>query len=68
MLSPAYDLTFSSSLDGVHATMIAGNGKDHGLEDVLQVADLQNLSPSWARKVAEEIQEKTQALTLRFQP
>ena len=43
-LSPAYDLTYSSSLYGEHATTIAGNGKDPGLDDVLVVAKQAGIS------------------------
>lgn len=37
-LSPAYDLTFSSSIGGEHATTIDGNGRDPSVEDLLSVA------------------------------
>ena len=38
MLSPAYDLTYSSSLNGEHATTINGNGVNPGIDDLLEVA------------------------------
>lgn len=34
-LSPAYDLTYSSSIGGEHATMVNGNGSDPGMKDLL---------------------------------
>ena len=37
-LSPAYDLTYSNSIDGEHATTVNGNGRDPGLSDLLAVA------------------------------
>lgn len=37
-LSPAYDLTYSSSFNGEHATTINGEGKNPTLEDILAIA------------------------------
>lgn len=37
-LSPAYDLTYSSSFNGEHATTINGEGKNPSLEDIINVA------------------------------
>lgn len=37
-LSPAYDLTYSYSLGGEHATTVNGNGKNPAMEDLLAVA------------------------------
>ena len=56
-LSPAYDLTYSSSLGGEHATTINGNGKNPGLEDILAVAKKAGLNQTKARIIAEEIRE-----------
>jgi len=33
-LSPAYDLTYSSSFNGEHATTINGEGKNPTLDDI----------------------------------
>ena len=38
ILSPAYDLTYSNSIGGEHATTVNGNGVDPGMEDLLSVA------------------------------
>ena len=38
-LSPAYDLTYSYSINGEHATTINGNGANPGLNDILNVAE-----------------------------
>ncbi|WP_304255871.1 type II toxin-antitoxin system HipA family toxin, partial [Phascolarctobacterium succinatutens] len=38
LLSPAYDLTYSYSIGGEHATTVAGNGKNPGMKDILEVA------------------------------
>lgn len=43
MLSPAYDLTYNSSLNGEHATTINGNGVNPGIDDLLEVAKKQDL-------------------------
>lgn len=56
-LSPAYDLTYSNSLGGEHATTINGNGKNPGLEDILAVAKKAGIHQTKARAIAEEIRE-----------
>lgn len=61
-LSPAYDLTFSSSVNGEHATMVNGNGKNPSKEDILSVAKEIGISAMQAKKTISEIQEKTSAL------
>jgi len=55
-LAPAYDLTYSSSFNGEHATTVAGNGKDPGIKDLLAVADFAGLSLRWAKQTAEDIE------------
>ena len=57
LLSPAYDLTWSSSLGGEHATSVHGNGSAPGLKDILLCADAAGLPRSWARNTADEIRE-----------
>lgn len=61
-LSPAYDLTYSSSLNGEHATMVNGNGTNPGVEDVVLVAKSIGIKESWAKTVAEDIRDKCKAL------
>ena len=56
-LSPAYDLTFSSSYYGEHATSVAGNGKDPGISDLYAVAEKFKLSPDFYKPAAEMIKE-----------
>ena len=56
-LSPAYDLTYSSSLGGEHATMVHGNGKDPGKKDLLAVAEKIGISKTFASRTADKIQE-----------
>ncbi len=56
-LSPAYDLTYSHSLGGEHATMVHGNEKNPGMKDILAVAEEIKLDREKAKQIAEEIQE-----------
>ncbi len=59
-LSPAYDLTYSSSIGGEHATSINGNGKNPGIEDILEVAKRIGIKESKAKSIAQEIKLLTQ--------
>lgn len=56
-LSPAYDLTYSYSINGEHATTINGNGANPGLNDILNVAEKIGLDKKKAEKIASEIKE-----------
>lgn len=56
-LSPAYDLTYSNSIGGEHATSVNGNGKDPGMKDILAVADKIGIAKDKATRIAEEIQQ-----------
>lgn len=56
-LSPAYDLTYSNSIGGEHATTVNGNGKNPGLADLLAVASRAGLDKTRSKFIAEEIQE-----------
>ena len=56
-LSPAYDLTYSYSINGEHATTINGNGVNPGLNDILKVAEKIGLDKKKAEKIAIEIKE-----------
>ncbi|MCD8148155.1 MAG: type II toxin-antitoxin system HipA family toxin [Clostridiales bacterium] len=56
-LSPAYDLTYSNSIGGEHATTVNGNGKNPGMEDLLAVAGQIKLDEKRARRIAENIRE-----------
>ena len=55
--SPAYDLTYSNSIGGEHATTVNGNGVDPGMEDLLSVAKKIGIGMAKARKTAAKIQE-----------
>ena len=56
-LSPAYDLTYSNSIGGEHATMINGNGRNPGMDDLLAVADNVKFDKKKAKQIASEIRE-----------
>lgn len=56
-VSPAYDLTYSDSVGGEHATTIDGEGREPSLEDILRVAKKSGIKESEARRIAEEIQD-----------
>lgn len=55
VLSPAYDLTFSHSIGGEHATTIHGNGKNPGMRDCAAVADAIGMDAGKAKRIAEEV-------------
>ena len=54
-LSPAYDLTYSSSIGGEHATTVYGNGKNPGMKEILALADLIGMDSRKAEQIAEEV-------------
>lgn len=56
-LSPAYDLTYSYSIGGEHATTIHGNGSNPGMSDILAVAKSAGLGEKRAKSIAQDIQE-----------
>lgn len=58
MLSPAYDLTYSNSIGGEHATCVNGNGKNPQMADLLEVGKRAGIAEANARKIAKEIEEK----------
>lgn len=59
-LAPAYDLTWSNSMGGEHATMIHGNGKDPDMEELLAAADQAGLDLQEAPERAESIRQRTE--------
>lgn len=61
-LSPAYDLTYSSSFNGEHATTINGEGKNPSLDDIWAVAKNIGLNEKSAKDIALDIQEKCKKL------
>ena len=61
-LSPAYDLTYSYSFNGEHATTINGEGKNPTLNDILAVAKNIGLKEKLAKDITLDIQEKCSKL------
>ena len=59
-LTPAYDLTYSNSIGGKHATTVNGNGKDPTKEDLLTVAKNIRLDMQKSRNTLTEIEEIVQ--------
>ncbi len=55
LLSPAYDLTYSYSLSGEHATCVNGNGSNPGLEEIVEVGRNIGIKERKAKAIAEEI-------------
>ncbi len=61
-LSPAYDLTYSSSFNGEHAITINGEGKNPSLDDILVVSKNIGLKEKFAKDIALDIQENCKTL------
>ena len=61
-LSPAYDLTYSSSFNGEHATTINGEGKNPSLNDILAVAKNIGIKEKYALDIALDIKDKCLSL------
>ncbi|MCL2248588.1 MAG: type II toxin-antitoxin system HipA family toxin [Oscillospiraceae bacterium] len=59
-LSPAYDLTYSYSLGGEHATCINGNGLNPSTKDLLAVAEHIGLNKAKATEVAQLVEQTVQ--------
>lgn len=61
-LSPAYDLTYSFSFNGEHATTINGEGRNPSLDDILAVAKNIGIKEKQARDIALDIKDKCLSL------
>lgn len=57
ILSPAYDLTFSYSIGGEHATTVHGNGKNPGMADIMEVAKSIGMNQNSAKIIAKDVRE-----------
>ncbi|MBE5916393.1 MAG: type II toxin-antitoxin system HipA family toxin [Pseudobutyrivibrio ruminis] len=57
ILSPAYDMTYSNSIGGEHATTVNGNGSNPGENDLLAVAENIGLSLPKAKRIMVEVEE-----------
>ena len=61
-LSPAYDLTYSFSFNGEHATTINGEGKNPTLDNILTVAKNIGLKEKFAKDIASDIKKECSKL------
>lgn len=57
VLSPAYDLTYSYSIGGEHATTINGEGQNPNMKDILEVAKQIGIKEAKSRRIAEEVRD-----------
>lgn len=57
VLSPAYDLTYSYSIGGEHATSVHGNGRNPGRKELLMTARTVGINEIKARAIADDIYE-----------
>ena len=57
-LSPAYDLTYSSSIGGEHATTVNGKGKNPQVDDIISVGEQIGLSKDKCSQIVNEIKDK----------
>lgn len=60
ILAPAYDLTYSNSIGGEHATTVDGNGSNPGRKELLAVAEAIRFDLRKAKTIADEINEIVQ--------
>lgn len=56
-LSPAYDLTYSNSIGGEHATCVNGNGKNPGIKELLDVGKQAGMNVETAKRIAKQVEE-----------
>ena len=56
-LSPAYDLTFSSTYYGEHTTTVDGNGRNPGKKELVQVGITAGIPRKTCINIAEEIEQ-----------
>ena len=55
-LSPAYDLTYSNSLGGEHATSVNGNGHNPSRKDILAIAEHIGIAKTKAKQIADQVE------------
>lgn len=57
-LSPAYDLTYSTTYYGEHTTTVAGNGKNPGINELVEVGVFGGIEKEKCIEIANEIESK----------
>lgn len=65
-LSPAYDLTWSSTYYGEHSTTVDGNGRDPGIKELMAVGKRAGLPARRCMEMAEEIRSEALPLEAEF--
>ena len=65
-LAPAYDLTYSSSMGGEHATTVAGEGRDPAMKDILSVAKKAGIRESDAKEIAGSVENTVKERLSRY--
>lgn len=66
VLSPAYDLTYSNSIGGEHATTVNGNGVNPGMADILAVAKGIGIDAGKAKRIAGDVRECVEERLKRY--
>ena len=66
LLSPAYDLTYSSTYFGEHTTSVNGNGNNPSIEDMLKVADRNGISKTKAGDIIEEVSHNVKKMLCKY--
>ncbi len=67
-LAPAYDITYSDTYWGEHATSVNGKRKNITDQDLINLGVAAGLSDGYCRQCFNEIHEKTQALEQYLNP
>ena len=65
-LSPAYDLTWSSTYYGEHTTTVDGNGRDPGIKELAAVGKAAGISARRCLDIAEEIRAEAVPLENQY--
>ena len=61
-VSPAYDLTYSTTYWGEHTTTVDGNGANPGAKELMNIGKKAGLSLKVCKAIIEEIRDKTSVL------
>ena len=62
LMSPAYDLTYSSTYYGEHTTSVNGNGINPSIEDMIKVAEKNGLNKRKADVIIDEVSHKVKEM------
>lgn len=67
-LSPAYDLTYSTTYYGEHTTSVNGNGASPSMGDLLAVGTKSGLPSKWCSETASAVQTTVQSSLKKYLP